>query len=304
MRGLPGKRIVYFGTPSDAVPPLRALVTAGHDIALVVTQPDRRRGRGNEMVPSAVKQCAFELGLAVATPEKSREIVADVSALDAELGVVVAFGQLLPPALLASTRSGFINLHFSLLPRWRGAAPVERAMLTGDSDTGVALMAMEEGLDTGGIFAEVRVPITDTITAGELRADLVKAGTEMLVRELDNIPTAVPRVQVGEPTYAHKLTVAEFRLDPQQSARSLARVVRAGNPKPGAWTTIEGRRLKVLRAHVVASSSGVVGEVTRDCALQCRDGALEFDEVQPDGKRRMEGAAWIAGLRGSVMLDG
>ena len=141
-------RLVYFGTPDDAVPPLRALVAAGHDVALVVTQPDRRRGRrGNEVLPSPVKICATELGLPVATPQRSGEIVDDVSALDADLGVVVAFGQLLPPSLLAATAHGFVNVHFSLLPRWRGAAPVERALLAGDPTTGVGIMEMEAGLD-------------------------------------------------------------------------------------------------------------------------------------------------------------
>ncbi len=314
-------RIVYFGTPFDAVPPLKALIAAGHDIALVVTQPDRRRGRrGNELVASPVKQAALELGLEIATPEKSREIVEQVAALEAELGVVVAFGQLLPPALLAATRSGFVNLHFSLLPRWRGAAPVERAMLAGDAETGVAVMEMEAGLDTGGIFAEVRVPILETMTAGTLRSELVRVGTELLVAEIDAVPGAMPVPQVGEPTYAHKLTVEEFRIDPALSAAALSCIVRAANPKPGAWAMIDGKRIKVLAAHVGDAAvdlggtddegaSGQVGApsnigtVTSDGALICGSGVLMLDEVQPDGKKAMACASWLAGVRGEVVLD-
>src|SRR3954469_18681293 len=152
-------RFVYFGSPAAAVPPLRALHAAGHDIALVVTQPDRRRGRTSALDPTPVKQCALDLGLPVRTPARAKEVVDEVAALGVTLGVVVAFGQLLPLTLLEATTDGFVNMHFSLLPRWRGAAPVERAILAGDPETGVALMAVEETLDTGGIYAEARTPI-------------------------------------------------------------------------------------------------------------------------------------------------
>src|ERR1700712_567862 len=152
-------RVVYLGTPRDAVPPLRALHEAGHDIALVVTQPDRKRGRGGALVPSPVKVAATELGLPVATPDRSREVVDQVRATGAEVGVVVAFGQILPVALLEALPHGFVNLHFSKLPRWRGAAPVERAILAGDAETGVDLMDIEAGLDTGAVYASARTPI-------------------------------------------------------------------------------------------------------------------------------------------------
>lgn len=297
-------RLVYFGTPRDAVSPLQALVAAGHDVALVVTQPDRRRGaRGNDLAPSAVKRAALELGLDVATPEKAREVVDDVGAIEAELGVVVAFGQLLPPSLLAATTSGFVNVHFSLLPRWRGAAPVERAILAGDEETGVAIMDVEEGLDTGGIYAEARVAVGEA-TAGELREQLVQAGTELLVRELPTIPDRVPAPQVGEPTYAPKLAVEEFRLDARTAAAVLARVVRAGNPKPGAWCTVDGKRLKVWRAHPSHAPSVPIGSISRDGVLACGDGeGLALDEMQPEGKARMDARAWLAGRRGEAVLD-
>jgi methionyl-tRNA formyltransferase len=272
-------RVVFLGTPTDAVPPLRALHAAGHDIALVVTQPDRRRGRGGALVPSPVKAAATELGLPVATPEKAREVVDDVRATEAELGVVVAFGQLLPTALLDAIPLGFVNVHFSLLPRWRGAAPVERAILAGDRETGVCIMALEAGLDTGPVYAQESTPIGADETAGELRARLVGIGTDLLVRTVAQVATTDPTPQVGEPTYAEKLTVEEFHLDPAAPAADLVRRVRAGNPRPGAWITVGGKRLKVWRAHE-------------------EDGRLVPDEVQPEGKRAMPYTAWLAGHRG------
>src|SRR5450432_3414989 len=207
-------RVVFLGSPADAVPPLRALVEAGHDVALVVTRPDRRRGRGAGTTASAVKQAAEELGLTVVTPERAGEAVAVVEGSGASLGVVVAYGQLLRPAFLAALPGGFVNLHFSLLPRWRGAAPVERAMLAGDRETGVCLMEVEEGLDTGGVYAVARVTIDSEETAGELRARLVAVGSDLLVAHLPEVPGREPEPQRGEPTYAEKLTVEEFGLDP------------------------------------------------------------------------------------------
>jgi methionyl-tRNA formyltransferase len=300
-------RIVYLGTPADAIAPLRALVAAGHDVALVITQPDRRRSRGAGSDPSPVKQAALELGLRVLTPEKAREVVDEVRASGAELGVVVAFGQLLPVALLDALPNGFVNLHFSLLPRWRGAAPVERAILAGDEETGVDLMRIEAGLDTGPVYARVRVPIDPAETAGELHARLVDAGTELLVAHLPAVPTTEPEPQVGEPTYADKLTVDEFRLDPSRPAAELARVVRAGNPRPGAWFRAGGRRVKVWLGHIVddvgGREVGPPGTVDREPALRTTDGVLVLDEVQPEGKRVMAGDAWRAGLRGDVHVD-
>ena len=258
--------------------PLRALIGAGHEIAFVVTQPDRRRGRGTGTRPSPVKAAALELGIEVRTPERAREVVDDVAESGAQLGVVVAFGQILPTALLESTPLGFVNLHFSLLPRWRGAAPVERAILAGDDETGVAVMRVDAGLDTGPVFATTRLPITPSVTAGELREQLVVAGTELLVTTLPALATATPVEQTGEPTYAEKLTVDEFRLDPDRPADELDRIVRAGNPRPGAWFELDGKRIKVWRAHT--------------------DGdRLVLDDVQPEGRARMAAAAWRAGLR-------
>jgi methionyl-tRNA formyltransferase len=297
-------RIVYLGTPDDAVPPLEALVDAGHDVALVVTQPDRRRSRGGGADESPVKRAAAARGLVVRTPDKAREVVEDVRASGAELGVVVAFGQLLPVSLLDALPHGFVNVHFSLLPRWRGAAPVERAILAGDHETGVGLMRLEAGLDTGPVYATARVVIGPQETAGELRARLVAAGTELLLTHLPSIPTATPAPQQGEPTYAEKLHVDEFRLDPGRPAADLARVVRAGNPRPGAWFTIDGKRVKVLRAHETGDDRALApGEITADGALGTGRGVLVLDEVQPEAKRPMDARAWRAGVRGAAHLD-
>ncbi len=271
-------RIVYFGTPVAAVGPLDALVDAGHEIVLVVTQPDRRRGRGKDTEPSPVRHAATRHGLAVATPVKSREIVDQVRDLDADLGVVVAFGQILPQALLDAIPGGLVNVHYSLLPRWRGAAPVERAILAGDVETGVDIMAVDLTLDTGAIYAEARVTIGATETAGELHERLNRLGTDLLVRTLPEVSTTTPAPQVGEPTYAEKLTVAEFELDLIRPAEENVRFVRAGNPRPGAWLAFEGDRLKVWQAHM-------------------EDSRFVPDTVQPPGKKPMEYGAWRTGLR-------
>ena len=298
-------RLVFFGTPADAVPTLDALHAAGHDIALVVTQPDRRRGRGSALVPSPVRARAEALGLAVRTPGRGREVVDDVRATGAELGVVVAFGQLLPPALLEAVPHGFVNVHFSLLPRWRGAAPVERAILAGDHETGVCIMELEAGLDTGPVYECVRTEIGADETAGELRARLVGIGADALLRVLPDVGVRTPAPQTGEPTYAEKLTVDEFRLDPQRSALDLARVVRAGNPRPGAWMTVAGTRVKVLRAHAEPTSGGEAGDIVRPGRLATAHGDLVLGEVQVEGKRSMAGEDWMNGQRAQTLrVDG
>ena len=276
-------RLVFLGTPLDAVPTLRALVDAGHDIALVVTQPDRRRGRGAGTAPSPVKVAAIELGLPVRTPERAREVVDEVRESGAELGAVVAFGQLLPETFLDTLPHGFVNLHFSLLPRWRGAAPVERAILAGDSETGVAVMAIERGLDTGPVYAMEAVPIGADETAGELRARLVERGTGLMVETLPRVPDTDPVPQEGEATYAEKLTVDEFRLDWSRPGEELARIVRAGNPRPGAWATADGKRLKVWRARLDD------------------DGRLLPAEVQPEGRGPMTWDEWRRGHPDAVL---
>jgi methionyl-tRNA formyltransferase len=270
------------------VPPLRALADAGFDIALVVSRADARRGRGRDLTPSPVKAAALELGLEVT------DRVDDVVTTDADLGVVVAFGRIIKLHVLDAVP--MVNLHFSALPRWRGAAPVERAILAGDDRTAVCLMDVEEGLDTGGIRAETFVDIGSEETADGLRARLVSAGTELLVAALrDGIGPATP--QQGEPVYADKIRADELALDWSRPADELQRVVRIG----GAHTTFRGKRLKIWNASVVAGESddsdasdepGAVDGVQ----VSTGRGRLALVEVQPEGKPRRGAEEWRRGL--------
>ena len=293
-------RLVFLGTPVDAVTPLRALVGAGHEVALVLTQPDRRRSRGGHDDPSPVKRAATELGLRVVTPSRAREAIEKVAESGAELGVAVAFGQLLPPAFLDTLPHGFVNLHYSLLPRWRGAAPVERAILAGDLETGVCLMRIDEGLDTGGVYACTSTAIGSKETAGELHARLTDLGTQLLVEHLPRVLDTDPIPQHGEPTYAEKLSVEEFHIDGSRTADELARIVRAGNPRPGAWMIVDGKRVKVWRARA-EPGEGRPGVVRPPGGLVTTSGILRLDEVQPEGRPHMSGEAWIAGVRGRTL---
>lgn len=278
-RAAPPHRLVYLGTPEIAVPPLRTLADAGFEIALVVTRVDKRRGRGSQLMPSPVKAAAIEMGLAVS------HSVDDVLAVDAELGVVVAFGQLIKPHVLAAVP--MINLHFSLLPRWRGAAPVERALLAGDDETGVCLMQLEEGLDTGPVYRCEVVPIGETTTVAELRADLVDTGTRMLVTEL-RAGLDVPQPQSGDPTYAAKIQPDELRIDWTRSPVELDRLVRLG----GAWTTLHGKRLRIVAAEL-ADAAGPSSNALRGDRI----GGLRLLTVQPEGKSAMPFEAFARGAR-------
>lgn len=279
------RRLVYLGTPDVAVPPLRALVAAGFEVALVVTRVDKRRGRGSELAPSPVKATAIELGLPVS------HTVADVVDAGADLGVVVAFGQLIRRPVLE--RLAFVNLHFSLLPRWRGAAPVERALLAGDAETGVCLMQLEEGLDTGPVFARAVEPVRPDDTLASLRGRLVDIGTAMLVDELGRgLGAAQP--QVGEPTHAAKIDPAELAVDWSRPAVELGRLVRLG----GAWTSFRGRRLKVHAAVVHADAALTAPPGTLDGEVVATGaGALRLVTVQPEGKGAQPVAAWRNGAR-------
>ncbi len=282
------RRIVYLGAPAAAVPPLVALVRAGFDVPLVVTRPDRRRGRGSATSPSPVKAAALELGLEVTSD------VAAVTTVDADLGVVVAYGALLRPPVLGHLP--LVNLHFSLLPRWRGAAPVERALLEGDARTGVCVMAVEAGLDEGSVFRSVSVPIGPEESAEELRERLVAVGVDALL-DCCTIGFGVPVPQVGTPTYATKLTAEDRHLHWDGSAEVAHRVVRIGR----AWTTFRGARLLVHRARRCAAPDPVPGDpapgAMSGTKVRAGDGWLELVEVQPEGRGRIDAAAWLHGVR-------
>jgi methionyl-tRNA formyltransferase len=284
------RRLAYLGTPAFAVPVLEALVAEDHDVALVVSQPDRRRGRGGRTTPSPVKAAAQDLGLAVT------DRVDDVLEVGADLGVVVAFGRLIKPHVLDALP--MVNLHFSRLPRWRGAAPVERAILAGDRTTGVDLMVVAEGLDTGAIYDRAELSIGPDETADELRERLSLAGTELVVRNLAQ-GLGTPRAQEGEPCYAHKIDPAELKIDWSRSPGEVHRLVRIG----GAWTTYRGKRLKIWRTALHDGASGDAVE-TEGAAVPAGAGMIRLLEVQPEGKARMAAEDWANGVRwdGSEML--
>ena len=269
-------RLAYLGTPEMAVPTLRALVDAGHDLALVVTAADKRRGRGSALLPTPVKAAALELSLPVT------DRIDDLLALDPlpELGVVVAYGRLIKPHILEAVP--MINVHFSLLPRWRGAAPLERAILAGDDRTGVCVMDIEEGLDTGAVYRCTEVRIGPDATADELRAELVDVGTKLVLDVLEH-GLDTPEPQSGEPVYAHKIDPAELELDWTKPAVDLHRLVRLG----GAWTTHQGKRLKVWRTALPAGTGVVVATGTEP---------IELLEVQPEGRSRLPAHAWAHGV--------
>ncbi len=272
------RRLIYFGTPEMAVPPLETLVQAGFEVVAVVTRVDKRRGRGGELMPSPVKRAAVALGLPVL------HNVDDALGLGADLGVVVAFGQLIRPHALAALP--MVNLHFSLLPRWRGAAPVERAILAGDEKTGVCLMHLDEGLDTGRLYGCTEVTIGPDTTAAELRAWLVDIGAALLVDHL-RAGLGETHEQHGDATYASKLHADDFCLDWRRSAVERHRVIRVG----GAFTTFRGRRLKVLAADLV--EPGAVGdELVGDTV-----GGLRLVTVQPESKAPMAFDAFARGVR-------
>jgi methionyl-tRNA formyltransferase len=281
-------RLAFLGTPSVAAQVLSALVKDGHDVRLVVTRRDARRGRGSRLSPSPVKLAAEQLGLKVGYEP------AEVVGSGAELGVVVAYGRLIKPDVLAQVP--MLNLHFSLLPRWRGAAPVERAVLAGDKETGVCVMKLDEGLDTGPIYECQKVSVGEEETADELRRRLADIGTDLLLRLLANgLPE--PRPQTGEPTYAAKVEPAERRLDFTLPATDVLRVIRVGR----AWTSFRGRRLIVHRARLAEAARTVgktlvPGELAWDL-VGTGDGAVQLLDVQPEGKARMPASEWLRGAR-------
>ncbi|TXH75028.1 methionyl-tRNA formyltransferase [Thiobacillus sp.] len=294
-------RIIFAGTPPFAAAALNALADAGHDIVLVLTQPDRPAGRGMKLMPSAVKQAALARGLPVSQPPslKSPEAQTELHAVDADVMVVAAYGLILPQAVLDLPRLGCLNIHASLLPRWRGAAPIQRAILAGDVETGITIMQMDAGLDTGAMLSKTVVPIRDSDTAASLHDVLAATGAMAIVAALANYPALVPVAQDdAQATYAAKLSKDEAQLDWRQPADALARAVRAYNPAPGAWTLLDGAPLKVWMA-ATAPGAGDPGTVLRADAeglvVACGSGALALREIQPAGSKRMSAAAFLAG---------
>ncbi len=303
-RVMPGLRLAFMGTPEFAVPSLMALAAAGHEIVSVYSQPPRPAGRGHRDQASPVADLAEARGWPLRTPVslKDAEVADAFAALRLDAGVVVAYGLILPKAVLAAPRLGCLNLHASLLPRWRGAAPIQRAILAGDHETGVTVMQMDEGLDSGPILLQQRVPIGPETTAAALHDQLAAIGARLLVEALDGLAagTLAARPQdERKACYADKLTRAEGRLDWRRPAADLARRVRALTPWPGAFAQLPGgRRLKVLRAEVVDRATAKPGELLDQAmTVACGTGALRLAEVQKAGKAPVAGAAFLRGAR-------
>ena len=298
-------KVIFAGTPDFAAAALKAIAAAGFEIPLVLTQPDRPKGRGMQLAPSPVKQAALELGLHVAQPEKLRnnaEALQMLKGVDADVMVVAAYGLILPQDVLDTPKHGCLNIHASLLPRWRGAAPIQRAIEAGDAETGVCIMQMDIGLDTGSVVSEHRYAIQPTDTANEVHDALMNLGAAAIVADLQQLKTEGRLKSVKQPeegvTYAQKLSKEEARINWSESAAVIERKIRAFNPVPAAWVEYQGKPMKIWRAEVVAQQ-GRAGEVL-SCSsdgliIACGENALKITELQPSGSKRMDIAAFAAG---------
>jgi methionyl-tRNA formyltransferase len=294
-------RLIFAGTPAFAAAALDALHAAGHDIALVLTQPDRPAGRGMKLSPSAVKQAAIRLGLPLAQPLtlKTPESQAIVRAVNAEVMVVAAYGLILPQAVLDLPRRGCLNIHASLLPRWRGAAPIQRAILAGDGETGITIMQMDAGLDTGAMLTKHALTILPDDTAASLHDRLAELGATSIVAALQRLDTLTPQTQDDTlATYAAKISKEEAHLDWTLDASQLARQVRAYNPFPGAFSALAGEPIKLWKVAVEAGS-GTPGSIVQadrtGFVVACGNGAVRVQEVQVAGGKRIDAAAFAAG---------
>ena len=290
---------VFLGTPDAAVPTLQTLSRLA-DVIGVVTQPDRARGRSARLQPPPVKRAGDDLGLAIHQPSKMTDVVELAS--QADVGVLVAFGRIIPRPLLEAPRLGMVNVHFSLLPRWRGAAPVQRAILSGDQRTGVTLMQMDAGLDTGPVLAECQTPIGAAESAGELTDRLALLGADQLAASFGDLIAGrlEPVAQDEEAaTEAPSFSADDARIDLEADGESVLRTVRAFSPQPGAWGSLDGERFKILAARSIAATAeaGEVRELDGVVALGTTTTALELVSVQPAGKPAMDAGAWFNGRR-------
>lgn len=297
-------RLIFAGTPQFAARALAALAQAGHDIALVLTQPDRPAGRGMKFAPSAVKALAQERGLTVYQPAglKDEETLARLRSIGADAMVVAAYGLILPEALLALPRLGAINIHASLLPRWRGAAPIQRAVLAGDAFTGISIMQMDRGLDTGPLLAQESMPIDAEDTSARLHDKLADLGARLIVATLPRLARgelrAEPQAAAGA-SYAAKITKAEAEIDWSEAAPVIERKVRAFNPLPGATTRIRGVGLKIWRAgvHAAEAAPGTILEAgASGIVVACGAKALCVQELQRAGGKKLSAAQFLAGF--------
>ena len=291
-------RLVFMGTPDFSVPVLHALVGAGHEVVCVYCQPSRPAGRGKKPRPTPVQAAADALGLPVRYPVslKSDEEQAAFADLNAEAAVVVAYGLILPQAVLDAPTLGCLNIHASLLPRWRGAAPIHQAIMSGDEETGVCIMQMEAGLDTGPVLLRRAVRIGEAETTGDLHDRLSELGAAAIVETLAGLPDLVAEPQPEDGvTYAAKIDKAEARIDWSRPASDVDRLIRGLSPFPGAWCEMAGERVKLLRSRVV-EGSGAPGQVLEGLRLACGKGAVEVLQAQRPGKRAMEAEEFLRGF--------
>ncbi len=291
-------KVVFMGTPDFSVPVLEALVEAGHEVLCVYCQPPRPAGRGKKERPSPVQAKAEELGLPVRFPKslKAAAEQAEFAALEPDIAVVVAYGLILPQAVLDAPAKGCLNIHASLLPRWRGAAPIHRAIMAGDKETGVCIMQMEAGLDTGPVLLRKPVTIGDEETTAELHDRLSVLGAAAIIEALANPDGLEPVPQPEEGvTYARKIDKSEARVDWSKPAAEVDRLIRGLSPFPGAWCEVDGERLKLLRSRVV-EGKGVAGQVLGGLRIACGDGAVEILQAQRQGKRPMEAEELLRGF--------
>ena len=305
-------RLLFFGTPDFATPALRALIGEGHDVVAVVTQPDRPQGRSrSELVPPPVKVVALEEGIPVLQPDRPRgdEFLAALRAFEPDLSVVVAYGHILKQDLIDLPRLGTLNIHASLLPRWRGAAPIQAAMLAGDAETGVSIMRLVLELDAGPVLLALRTPIGPDETAGELTERLAEMGAEGIVEAVDLLDLdgveEVPQDQT-KVTFAPKIERAQARLRFTAPAASVARAIRAYDPKPGAWGIVNGTEVRLFGARAITDRHGDAGEVLElgeaGMIIACGGGAVAVETVHPAGKRRLAALDWAQG-RGVAVGD-
>ena len=297
-------KIVFMGTPDFSVPVLRALA-ARHDIVAVYTQPPRPAGRGKDLRPTPVHAAAEALGLPVRHPAslKGTDEQASFAALGADVAVVVAYGLILPQAILDAPRMGCLNIHASLLPRWRGAAPIHRAIMAGDAETGICIMQMEAGLDTGPVLLRQATPIGAEEVTSELHDRLSQMGAALILSALDRLPDLLPEPQPAEGvTYAAKIDKAEARIDWTRPAVQVDRLIRGLSPFPGAWCMAGSERVKLLRARL-ATGSGAPGTVLHGLTIACGDGAVEITLAQREGKKAQVPEDFLRGFTLPARLD-
>ena len=301
-------RIIFMGTPDFSVPTLEALVASGHEVVAVVTQPDKPKGRGKEIHMSPVKECALQHNIPVYQPVRARDeaFVEEMRALNPDAMVVIAFGQILPKSLLDLPKYGCVNIHASLLPKYRGAAPIQWAVIDGEKESGVTIMQMDEGLDTGDMLAKAIVPLDEKETGGSLFDKLSEAGGRLCVETLAKLEKGeiIPEKQGESPTaYASMLDTNMENIDWNKSAVVIERLVRGLNPWPSAYTHLDGKTLKIWACDVLPQSaskgeSGEILEVTKDAIhVQTGDGILVLREIQLAGKARMDAGAFLRGYK-------